>query len=420
MPQMFTFWPGTPVRDFIRQNVPGAAYVGNALQNIPITGPSFSPAPFKVPTFGQVNETVRGLPNASASEPGTYNSNSGGPRGVYPIAGGGVSGGQVLGNNTSGGGVTGGGNNSQSNSDGQTYYDQGAQQQPQQGSYDFDAMIAPALQALDEAMGPLQQGYNENVAGIQGRQATQQASTNQQIGAQQQTLTQAGQTQTGIADTAANEARRQFAEIQRGLQSRYGGTTGTGQFAESYAGAQTMRNMANIKQGLSQAMTEIDNKRQQVQEIGRIALQDIEDKTAEQIRQSKAQLDASLAQIRSQKGELQGRKAELAMNAMQFYQQSVGQVNAQNAAFKQNLIMSQQQADNALQMAIQKGQGVASSFTPYNLNFGDVKTPVMYNKQTGAYNYIPQPGGGAMTPQTGAQDQFGNLTPEEKQLLGIQ
>lgn len=237
------------------------------------------------------------------------------------------------------------------------------EQAPSEPSINFDALIQPALDALDSSIAPLQQGYETTVSGLDQQAATRRSETQQNIGQQEQVLERGRTSQQQSAESAANEARRQFSEIGQGIQARYGGTTGTGAFATELAGRQSMKNIGNIRTALSGAMREIDDKLGQVKEVGRIALADIEDRLTQEKAQAKSELDNQLADIRRQKGELQSRKAELAMQAMQIYQQTVSQVNARNAAFKQQLYVQQQQAENQLKLALQRAGQVAQSYT---------------------------------------------------------
>ena len=255
------------------------------------------------------------------------------------------------------------------------------QQTPEQPQIDFDALIAPALQGLDAAIGPLQQQATDTETSINENKSTNLASNQANITGQQNILNEAKSSQGTLAENAANEARRQYAEIQQGLQSRYGGTTGTGAFAAELSGRQTLQNIGKIREGLSAAMLQIDNKLQQVQEVGRIATQDIEDKAAAQIRDAKNNLDLQLADIRRQKGEIQANKASMAANAIQMYQNTVNNVNAQNASFKQNLYLSQQAAEQNLKMAQQQAQGIAQSYQQTDYSAGQQDTPVGSNNQ---------------------------------------
>jgi hypothetical protein len=276
---------------------------------------------------------------------------------------------------------------------------------PQEPQIDFDALIAPALAGLDAAVGPLQQGYENNVQSINSAKTNQIASTNANIAGQQNTLGQAKTTQETQARNAQDEARRQFAEIQQGLQARYGGTTGTGAFASELAGRQTLQNIGQTREQLSSAVLAIDQKKQQVEEVGRIALQDIEDRTRDNLNQAKSQLDSALADIRRQKGELQARKAELAANAVQIYQNTVNQVNAQNAAFKQNLYLAQLQAgqklDSGLQQLQSQTQGFTSSLPGINAIAQSSPVAGAQQAQTGVAG-----SGGGLTFNSGDQDFF--------------
>lgn len=294
-------------------------------------------------------------------------------------------------NTGGGGGGTSGGGSGYSGGGGGLDLGGVLQQQPSQSNIDFDALIAPALQALDEQIAPLQQSTATDIQGIQTRGASQTAQAQTEFAGQQNAIGQAKTDQAQMGEDAASEARRQFAEIQQGLQSRYGGTTGTGQFANEIAGSQTLRNIANIRTGVARSIGALDEKLAQVKEIGRIALQDIEDQTTEQISKAKNNLETQLAGIRQQKGELQARKAELAANAIQFYQQTVNQVNASNAQFKQQLFMQQQQAENQLSVAKQKASSIVANAKATSSGSSIMNTPVG-NSNIGQVNPA---GGGA-------------------------
>lgn len=287
--------------------------------------------------------------------------------------------GQVRGAST-GGQVSGGGYTQQS---APSYQNPPMEENPDQPNIDFDSLIAPAIQGLEQAIAPLQQGFADTQGQLEASRGTQIDQTRQSIGAQVQTLDSAKLKQGRMAESAADEARRQYAEIQQGLQSRYGGTTGTGAFAGELAGRDTMRNIGNIREGLSTAIGEIDNKLVQVRELGRIAEQDIADKTSAMIVQARNQLNENISNIRRMQGELQSRKAEMAMSAMQNYQQLVAQVQARNAAFKQQLYVQQQQAEQALAAKRASAQQVAESFSLYNLQQGKQVTPVRIGNKTG-------------------------------------
>ncbi len=292
--------------------------------------------------------------------------------------------------------------------------------QPQQPSIDFDALIAPALAGLDAAIQPLQDSSAADISGINTNAQAARDQTNQSIGQQTSTIGQAQNQQKQYEQSASDAARRQYSEIQQGLQSRYGGTTGTGAFAAEQAGTQTLRSMADIKTNAAQAQAALSDKLQQVQEVGRTALAHIESDTQDQVQKAKSNLELQLADIRNQKGQLMAHKAELAANAVQMYQQTVNQVNTANAQFKQQMYAQQQAAQQQLQAALQKASSVASAATPEDLmSYVQSLQPIV---NAGYSPTITQksPGGGSISLTPTKQTNSYGLSPEEAQALGIQ
>lgn len=305
----------------------------------------------------------------------------------YIGTGTGGSGGQVLGASTYSGGAA--PSNQQAGP---------APEIPQPGapSIDFDALIAPALAGLDAAIAPLQQSNAADIAGINTNAQQARDTTNQSITAQTNTIGQAQNTQKQYETSASDAARRQYSEIQQGLQSRYGGTTGTGAFAAEQAGTQTLRSMADIKTNAANAQAQLSDKLQQVQEVGRTALAHIESDLQDQIAKAKSNLEMSLADIRNQKGQLMARKAELAANAVQLYQQTVNQVNTANAQFKQQLYSQQQAAQQNLELALQKASGIAQAATPEELmQYVQSLQPIINSNFTPTYT--TKSGGGSIS-----------------------
>lgn len=249
----------------------------------------------------------------------------------------------------------------------------------QQGTpeIDWDALIAPHLQSLDQAEQAAAGYYQAGTTETEGARVKGAATTKQSIGEQEQTLAQGRNRQQQLGQSAMDEARQQFAEIQQGLQGRYGKSTGTGAFATELAGRQSIKNIGGIRQGLQNAMLEIDTGLQKVKEIGRIALEDIETKSQADKEKLKANLDSSLAQIRGEKGQLQQWKASKAAEAIQNYRSEANAIQQRNMQFKQQLAMNQLQREQQLQDAMKRAKGVAESFTLRNLtNAQGVNTPV--------------------------------------------
>ena len=241
---------------------------------------------------------------------------------------------------------------------------------PEEGGYNFDAIINPVLEGLAQSESEAQSLYGQQEGDVN---AQKQTSINR-LGQTQQTqrgiLDTSATRQTQEGETAADEARRQFAEVQQGLQGQYGGTTGTGAFAAELAGRDTLGRIANIRQGVSAALQDIDDKKVQIEELGRIALEDIDNDARQTLSQAREELNSTLSSIRGQRGELASRKAEMAMNAMQNFRALKAEVEARNASFKQNLYLRQQDAAQKLADAEARAQGIAESTKLYNSDLG--------------------------------------------------
>lgn len=339
---------------------------------------NFSPAPVQIQGSGYTSQFARN------------------PSNVLPVAkrtstgGGGT------------GGVTGGGTQPQGG-------DMPLQQAPGMPSIDFDAMIAPALQALDAAIGPAQAGYEANVAGIEGTRKRQVAGAQSALAEATGVAGETKAARTQEAEGAINEQRRQLSEISQGLQARYGGTTGTGAFATEIAGSQATRNIGQLRQGLSSAIQSIDRGLEQVRTATTIAIADAEDRAAELKSQARSELDRTLANIRSARGELLGRKAELAANAVQYYQQVLQQVEQANVAFKQQVYLQAQAAEQKLAEARATGQNAINEFKAVTIG----QTPEGFNiygsfdprtGQVSPFNVPGAAGSGALGSATAQED----------------
>jgi len=288
--------------------------------------------------------------------------------------------------------------------------------QPQAPSIDFDALIKPALDALDAAIPGLQTTEANQETGIKQNQQTALDTANQGIASQTGIINQAQTQQSQNERTASDAARRQYAEIQQGLQARYGGTTGTGAFASDLSGSQTLRSLSDIKTAAANAQTQLAQKLQEVQATGQTLLKQINDQASQQISQAQDNLQAQLSDIRNQKGQLLAHKAELAANAMQQYQSTVNQVNTANAQFAQQLYAQQQSAQQSIQAGLSKASSIASAATPQ-----DLISLVQQFQQAGLTPTVSQKlaGGGSLSLTTPNQNNNNDPTALLQQ-LGLQ
>jgi hypothetical protein len=234
------------------------------------------------------------------------------------------------------------------------------------GAPDMGAVNAAydqAMQAFNAAIPMYQQMFGTAQTGIQNWQSAQESNQNLSAQQQNQTLNESNAQQDTSAQNAMQQARQMQAEIQQGLQSRYGGTTGTGQFAGELSGRQSMQDIGKIQQGLQQAHLEIGNRLQQVQAVTQAALKQIGESAQQQMKQAQDTLAQEINSVQQNQSMLQVDKAKNAMSAMQNYQASINQINEFNATQQQQLQMQQSDLTNKLQVA----QTYLQSYTGNNM-----------------------------------------------------
>lgn len=364
-------------------------------------------APANILTY---NATLNSGSKTAPAQAASYiQKNAPAPSGANPYNQGG--GGQVLGTNI--GSSNGGGGSAPAPTGG------GAPQipQPSAPNVDFNSLIQPALDALDAAIPGLNQTEADQETGINQNKQTSLDTANQGIASQTGIINQAQTQQTQNEQSASDAARRQYAEIQQGLQARYGATTGTGAFASDLSGSQTLRSLSDIKTAAANAQTQLSQKLQEVQATGQTLLKQINDQAGQQISQAKDNLNAQLSDIRNQKGQLLAHKADLAANAMQQYQATVNQVNAANAQFAQQLYVQQQSAQQSLQAGLSKAGAIASAATPQ-----DLISLVKQFQQAGLTPTVSQKlaGGGSLSLTTPSTANQSNDPAALLQQLGLQ
>lgn len=279
------------------------------------------------------------------------------------------------------------------------------EERPQQPSIDYDALIAPALAAADESMRAEETSLAANLGSIDASSARQkggyEASRKEAEGSAQL----AKQQNVQGTESAIDEARRQFSQISQGIQAKYGGTTGTGAFAETYLGGETLRGISQKRTALTNALSVIDQSLEKVKLVTDMGIQDVDRQSEADKQQAKAEFERNMVSIRNSRGEILARKAELAAQAMEKYRQDVAAVDQRNAQFKQQLYINQQQAEYAL---AQKQAGIKEAVQKLTLVNTD-NGPVIFNPATGEV----QPA------QPQAWLSTGGLSEEEKRLRAI-
>lgn len=233
---------------------------------------------------------------------------------------------------------------------------------PQQQGGNYDAMIQPAMDALNQAIAPLQSGYQANIASIDANTQKQTGQANANLSSTEKSANQSIQRNTQGTESAIDEARRQYSEIGQGIQSRYGGTTGTGKFATEVAGAQALKNIGAYRTNLNNAVTQINDSLEQTRTMTQMHIQDLESQSQAQKLQAKSELDNGLNQIRQMQGQLLGQKAQMAQEAVQQYQQQIQAITARNTQFQQQLYQQQLATEQKLNGALSQGENARKQF----------------------------------------------------------
>ena len=217
-----------------------------------------------------------------------------------------------------------------------------------QPEVDWDAIIAPALNAYDTFAGQL---------GNWG--VTQEGVLGQETDVQKQQLADEEARRTGIYNqnrsretsrtrSAIDEARRNAAEMQQGLQARYGGTTGTGAFVGELMGRDALRNISENRTALQYTLGQIGDAEESLKREVTTQKQNLDMQLSKAKQDLRQWLMSEVNKINMAKGELESGKAEMKLNAMNDYRTYVAEVNARNAAFKQDLFTRYEESNGRL------------------------------------------------------------------------
>ncbi len=222
----------------------------------------------------------------------------------------------------------------------------GVSGQPQED--DFSSLIAGPMQALNEqaqflqGLLPTQAGQAKSSAANLMTQAQQtEASGLAQYGGQKVEA-------QGARDTAISEARRQAAEVQRGVQSRYGGTTGTGAFVGEQAGVQAMRNIQAFHTSFQNTLGKIQEAESNLKATIGQKLFEITQGLEETKVNLQNELKSALLNINLQRGQLESKKAEARLSALDTYRTLIADQQKQAKLFEQQIKLKSIDTQNAL------------------------------------------------------------------------
>jgi hypothetical protein len=279
------------------------------------------------------------------------------------------------------------------------------------GTVDYTAMIQPAMDALTQAEQTQQTATANMIGDINTNQTTQTGILNSNLQTQQGDINTARTNQKNITQNAEAQARQAYSEIAQGIQSRFGGSTGTGAFATELAGRATNNNLAQFQTNLASAMQQLDNSWTQVQQVHDNNLASLNEQTQKAIHDAQANLDTNLNNIAFQKSALQSQKADMINQAIKDYQNTVLTIHNTSTQFAQTLAANLVSAGQSIQKAMANAQAIVGQGQAGATNatagtralaqgYNGVSTPV------GSYQY---PSASTLPTDTWL-DQYGNVT----------
>jgi hypothetical protein len=228
----------------------------------------------------------------------------------------------------------------------------------------FDQMINPVIASFEAQIGQQQGQTANNISGWQAQRGTELGQAQAQQQGQENTLNQQAANQTTQTGNAVEDAKRMFAEQQQGLSARFGNSTGTGQFFGEQLAQNTNTNVSRLQQGLQSTLQDINDKMSQVKQVGALAQQSINQRFDQQIQQEQDNLQKYITQIRGNETMLQSNKAQMAQQALQKYQDTVNNLNAQREQMANQYKIAELNAQT--QLKTYAARGTALSQTQYS------------------------------------------------------
>ena len=168
--------------------------------------------------------------------------------------------------------------------------------------------------------------------------------------------------------SAVGEAQSQYDEIQQGMQSLYGGTTGTGKFAGELAYRSANRNIANIRgaamlgiaqnqAALTNVIAEIVGARGNIETEAMRQVADINTWAQQQQKEARASMEEQLNRINLARAESEATKADKRLALLQDTRNFLAGLDTQSKQLQQQVFLgAQQQADKLEFMEAQANQ----------------------------------------------------------------
>ena len=212
-------------------------------------------------------------------------------------------------------------------------------------SIDYNALFAPAFEAYSQYEKTLKGRQSGIIEGIESSGKEQVSGLEAEQAKRMGTFEGQETEAKNVAGEGMQDIRREQAEIQKGIQARFGGTTGTGGFASEILGSQTMRQMGKQRVALQNTLSEIDKSRENLKSDVMTQISKVNLQTQQLKASARNEFEMNMEKINLAKGELEIRKAEHRIDALNNYQNTLAELKAQEQEFKQRLLTADAQGN---------------------------------------------------------------------------
>lgn len=211
------------------------------------------------------------------------------------------------------------------------------------GSF-FDSYLSD----LNSREAARKQSYENDLTLIESQKGLQQKQIQSDLETTKADLASQEKKAAALSEENVNQQRRAYSEMAQGLQSAYGGTTGTGAFATELMGREVLGNIGKIRQNFSSAVEDLGLTRAKAISEANQRIDQSNYLAAQLTSQARTQLNADLEQIANARYMSQRDRMDRKMQAYQNYQNLVGDINARNSSFRQSIYRQQKDFEDKM------------------------------------------------------------------------
>jgi len=217
--------------------------------------------------------------------------------------------------------------------------------------YDFDSLFNPVFAAFGQAEQAAREGSATALSEINTAEQKAKSLLDQQRESQSGLLNQAQRDAYRGEESALSRAGRAAQEMQQGLSARFGGRNSAGLAGSEILNQATQQTIGDISQQGLNAQDAIQGERRRLDTFVQSQLQNISSQVGDARKRVRDELNNRLVQINTARGQLEADKAAQRLNALQNYQNQLGQIDQYNNQLTNSAINFRNQLNAQLQAA---------------------------------------------------------------------